>query len=573
MSDSDRKNLPAFPPPAPRWLSPVLLAVMTVVILGCYFPVLSGRFLNWDDDRNFIHNPSFRGLGGEQLRWAWSTYHLGVWQPLAWFLLEIQYRLFEMRPAGYHATSLLFHCLNAALLYAVCVELLRQALTAPAASSYMRLASAAGVLVFALHPLRVESVAWISCQPYLPAAFFYLLAMYAYLRAHSTASRRIGPAAATALAFVFYAFAVGFKAVAISLPAVLLVLDVWPLGRWGRGGRERRRLFLEKVPFLVVAACASAWAIQAKDYSASRAPLHEFDFSARAAQAAAGVWFYWLKTVIPVDLSAYYRLPPDLTLATPRFAFAAAAVLGLGAVLWLARRRFPAALVVWAVYLLTLLPNLGLIQISQQLAADRYSYLAMIGPTALLSAGLYAACVRVARGMALRRAAVPVAILFVCIALGHLTGRRIKTWKDSETLWRATIALDADCAVSHCNLGEALAAQGRYAESSSHLSRAIDLDTQFSFAYSNLGAVLCQARRFDDAIACGLKALETPPALQGRDLARTHAMLGQAYAGLRRDAEAWRHTRAAQRLGLEEADKMIEYLSGVSPEPARGEGG
>jgi tetratricopeptide (TPR) repeat protein len=309
--------------------------------------------------------------------------------------------------------------------------------------------------------------------------------------------------------------------------------------------------------------------VAAKDYGASRSPFHEFDPNTRLAQASASFWFLLGKTLFPADLIAYYRLPPDLGLHEPSYLLATVAALGFSLAMLIGRKRWPAPAAAWWSYLVILLPNLGLIQFSQQLSADRYSYLAIMGPTILLAGAM----VRWFRGVVRNRKVFQYGTVLAFVGTAGILIRQTRAqtlmWRDSEVLWESTLAVDEKCAVAHCNLGEALLHKDQVAEASRHLSRAIDIDAKFAFAYANLGVVYCQARRFDDAVLCGQYAVSLQPGLSGMDLARVHAMLGEAYAGLRQDSKAWEHTRIAQKLGLAEAQKMIDYLSRLSPEPAQ----
>ncbi len=551
--------------PQAHWLSALLLVVIVAAAVVAHAPGLRNEFLNWDDDRNFLQNADYRGIGLAQWRWAWSTYHLGVWQPLAWMLLGAQYVAFGMDPLGYHATSLAIHALNAVLVYFLCRQVLRLhgGVESTSENHRIALASASAAILFAVHPLRVEAVTWVSCQPYLPAVAVYLVAVMVYLQAAVKGHCGGISGRAWIATFLLYVVALCFKAVAISLPAVLLVLDIWLLGRWQRG--RRARILVEKIPFMLVAAVISLWAIAAKDFNESRVPLREFDAIVRLAQSAWGVCFYLWKSVWPTGLLPYYRLPGDLRLTTPTYLVSAIVVITATLTLLLLRRRARKLLAAWLCYLVILLPNLGVVQIGQQLAADRYSYLAIIPLMIVLAAGLTkAGHVGMQTGMAL---VIP-AVLVTTAMLTQLTRQQAAMWKTSESLWTATIKADPGCAVAHCNLGEALLRKGDLPTASQHLSTAIDLDPQFCFAYTNLGVLLCQARQFEQAAQCGEHVLTIRPSLKGLDLARAHAMLGQAYAGLRKDDLAWRHTRIAEQLGLPEASKMIEYLSGVSREPS-----
>ncbi len=538
------------------WLSALIFAALVLAIVAAFSPALDGKFLNWDDDRNFVENASFRGLGSAQWHWAWQTYHLGVWQPLAWLFFGAQWCGSGLQPRTYHGVSLAIHILNCAVLYLVVVRLLGFAGSGTLTHdrTWGRVFAAAATLLFAVHPLRVEAVAWVSAQPYLPAALFYLLAILSYLESFRYSRSPAAGRGWLLATYLCFAIAVMFKAVAVSLPFALLILDIYPLRR--RGWRK----LWEKFPLLLIALPVCLWAAAAKDASASRAPLHEFNLDARLAHAAHGLVFYLNKTALPKNLSPYYSLPKDLSLSTGRYALAAGIVVAVTVLTVLARRRWPAMLAAWAAYIVILLPNLGLIQIGQQLATDRYSYLAMMPITALF-AGLFLACYRCD---AMRKAGVPVVILFLTLlatgGLAWASRGQSRVWHDSKSLWSRALLIEPNCSVAHCNLGEALLREGRYTDASFYLSRAIDLDPDFAFAYSNFAVLLSNAQRFEDAVTAAQRALNSNPPLVGLDLARVHAVLGQAYAGLRKDDLAMEHTLKARELGFVEADKMIDYL-------------
>lgn len=563
MADTDKAigDLTTGPASGRRVLGAILLAVVIGAAAAALWPAMNGAFLNWDDDRNFVENSSFRGIGPSQWAWAWKTYHLGVWQPLAWLLFGVEWCWAGLAPRTYHLVSLALHLLNCALLYGIIVRLLGLGAGSPQArdGSWSRIYAAVATLLFAVHPLRVETVAWVSAQPYLPAVFFYLLAILAYLRAHACGQAR---RAWLLVVILCYAVAVLFKAVAVTLPPVLLILDYYALGRRGW------RAWAEKAPLILIALPVCLWAAAAKDFNASRAPFHEFDLNARLAHAAYGLTFYLTKTFVPRNLSPYYSLPKDISLASGRFAIAAIAVAAVSIFAVTKRRKWPAFLAAWMAYLVILLPNLGLIQIGQQLATDRYSYLAIMPFTALFAGLLWAAH----RRPALRKAGVPLALVFLALlaasGLTWATRAQSRIWLNSRAVWLRALDVEPNCAVAHCNLGAALLREGNYTDASFYLSRAIDLDDRFAFAYSNFAVLLCNIGRFDDAVIAAREALAGQPALQDLDLARVHAVLGQAYAGLHQNELAMEQTLKARELGFVEADKMIEYLRkyrGMSP--------
>src|SRR5262249_6863530 len=201
---------PRAAPAAARWPAALIIAAATLVV---FWPVLGNQFVNWDDDKNFLVNPSFRGLGIANLRWMFTTFHLGHYHPLTWLSLGIDYVIWGLDPAGYHLSSLLLHTANAVLFYCVALRLLGGRI----------LAAAFGALFFALHPLRVESVAWASERRDVLSGMFYLVTLLAYLRAHQEGPRRRW----LAISLAAFAAALLSKAIVVSLPVVLLLLDVY----------------------------------------------------------------------------------------------------------------------------------------------------------------------------------------------------------------------------------------------------------------------------------------------------------------------------------------------------------
>ena len=363
-----------------------------------FAPILKNGFVDWDDFTNFTSNNQFRGLGWPQLRWAWTTFHLGVYQPISWMLLEAQYVLFGVNPWGYHLTSLVLYAGAAVVLDALCVALLTRCLPEDATHNpwAIHLGAALAVSLFVAHPLRTEVVAWVSCQPYLPCAMFSMLAVMAYLRAHPAGRpTRVGWAI---VALLLFAAALLSKAVAVPLPLVLLILDIYPLRRIEdasgvRGlvtGPEARWAWIEKLPYVALSLLFMRLAILAKYAFAQlvHTVLEQDSLAVRGAQACYGVYFYLAKTIWPTAISPFYPLPPRIAWGEPRYLLGALAVGGLTLTLILGRRRWPWLLAAWGAYLVILAPNSGLVRISTQLAADRYGYVSMMGLVVLAAAGL-----------------------------------------------------------------------------------------------------------------------------------------------------------------------------------------
>src|SRR5712692_2885137 len=236
----------ALKPQRVSWLAPVLIALVT---FAAFLPTLHNQFVNWDDAKNFLDNPHYRGLGWTHLRWMWTTFHMGHYIPLTWMTFGVDYLLWGLKPFGYHLTSLLLHAANAAVFYFAALRLLKLALPGPAERNQAGLALSAGVaaLLFALHPLRVESVAWATERRDVLSGLFYLLTLLAYLRACERGERGRGW---HWVAVGLFACALLSKSMAVSLPVGLLILDLYPLRRLGGAmgwwSAPARRVYLEK---------------------------------------------------------------------------------------------------------------------------------------------------------------------------------------------------------------------------------------------------------------------------------------------------------------------------------------
>ena len=416
------------------WLLPVLIALVTFVP---FLPTLDNQFVNWDDDDNLVENPHYRGLGWTHLRWMWTTSHIGHYAPLTWMTFGLDYLLWGMNPVGYHLTNLLLHAANAAVFYLVARRILGLALPGPAQRGNVGLAASAAfaALLFAIHPLRVESVAWATERRDVLSGLFYLLTLLVYLRAGEQGERgRSGYWASVGL----FVCALLSKSMAVSLPVVLLILDVYPLRRLGgaRGwwGEPARRIYLEKIPFVLLALAASGGAFIPQIEGRNMPSLDELSVLGRLAVSAYGLRFYLWKTVFPVSLSPLYELRGQDPLALP-FLLSYGVVPAVTALALILRHRLPGLPAAWLAYVVILLPVLGIFQNGPQIAADRYTYLAGLGWALLASAGMLAAW---------RRRSFLVIGLAVVLLLGFgtLTWNQVRIWHDSERLWRHAVAID-----------------------------------------------------------------------------------------------------------------------------------
>jgi tetratricopeptide (TPR) repeat protein len=481
------------------WRSLVPLAC-ALVTLASFWPVLDNQFVDWDDDINFVNNPEFRGLGWANLRFMLTTTLMGHWIPTTWITFGADYLLWGMNPRGYHLTNLLLHAAAAVAVYFVALRLLRA--TVAGGEQALRLGALAAALFFAIHPLRVESVAWVTERRDVLSGLWFALTVLAYLKAaDATGTRRRWWLAGSVAA---YALAATSKAIVMTLPAVLVLLDVYPLGRLGTRWREWaatkvRPVWLEKIPYLVLAVGTGAMAIHAQRSFADNLAAQPLE--SRVAVALYGLAFYVWKTFAPWPISPLYQIPLRVDpLAPPMLAATAAVIAVSAALLWL-RPRWPAGLAVWLSYVLLLAPVSGLTQSGPQLVAARYSYLACLGFALLAGAAVVLLARRAAGGGAGRTwaRAGGVAAVAGLAALGALSWQQAQIWRDSETLWSYAVAAEPTAPFAHNNLGFSHLKQGRLDEAEREILTALRLSPEWEQAQTNLAAVLARQGRMSEA--------------------------------------------------------------------------
>jgi tetratricopeptide (TPR) repeat protein len=553
-------------PPDRRPPAPALLALLCAALaLAVFSPVLDGGFLNWDDDLLILNTPAFRGLGWPQLRWMFGSLYFGLYMPLTWLSWAGDFALWGLEPFGYHLTSLLLHAANAAALFAVSRELLRLAGPSAAGGTDRPLAAGAvfSALLFALHPLRAEPVAWITERSVLLSSLFSLFCLLAHLRAGAAAGlRRRG------WVLAWFAAALLSKGSSIILPGILLVLDFYPLRRLPgdpRRWRDRgaRAVWLEKLPFLLLAAAIAVVGLAGQHQVGAAAAFQSWGLMPRLCQACYGLAFYLGKTLWPVGLSPVYEAAAPLRLWDWPYWGSAALAAGLTVAALRSRRRWPAGLALWAFYCITLLPVLGLVKIGHLriIAADHYAYLSCMGWSVAAGAalaGLLRRDGRAARGIALSGA---VAVLAM---LGAASVRQAAVWKDSLRLWSAVLARDPDSSLAHGSLGQALIEEERWEEAIFHLRTQIarhpgegkdvvNLQAALSRRrwrqadparyFNNRGAELAGQGRYDEAGLAFSRSLQADPTL-----ALTHLNMGLCLLRQGRPAPAALHLRRGAEL-------------------------
>ncbi len=423
-----------------------LFAIVSLCV-AAFAPVLTADWVQWDDDRNFTENWAWRGMSLDHVAWMFTTFHMGHYQPLSWLSLGADWTLFGLDARGFHATNLAIHILTAVAFWFVARRVLTLAMDPQLDPRTVDIGATCAAAFFAVHPLRVESVAWITERRDVLGGLFFVLAVGAWVRyATSLSTHRNRWYAAT---FLLALLSLLSKASAIVLPAVFVVLDVWPLRRARFASAASLR---EKLPFVVLSCLFGFLALRAQLAADSAfAELGRHGIVDRAVQCAYALAFYVGRTIWPTDLVPIHELPT--TLFEARFLVPAMSAVALTTTLFVFRRRYPALLAAWIAYAVILSPTSGVAQAGPQLVADRYSYFSTL-PFALLVGGSVMWIARCDRLVAWAATAV------LSIGLASATHAQSKAWQTTRALWEHTLGVDPDSSVARHNLGSWILVHG-----------------------------------------------------------------------------------------------------------------
>ena len=510
-----RVHLPAAVPwyRRPAWLGVLLF----LVVAGVFLPALRNDFITYDDQAYVTGNARMQGgLTWENVQWAWRSFEVSNWHPLTWLSHMLDCQLFGLQPWGHHLTNVLLHAGSALVLFVV----LRRATGAVWRSLIV-------AALFGLHPLRVESVAWIAERKDVLSALFWMLTLWAYVlwaQRAAAGDRR----AWICYGLTFLALAVGLtaKPMLVTLPCVLLLLDVWPLNRWGGASwRGRWRLVAEKVPFVALAAVSCVLTIRAQRGGGAVKALDDYSALERVANALIAYGQYLGKLFWPTRLAVLY---PNFGDQPPvaQTLLAGGVLLAVSAVAVLALRRGKEWFAVgWLWFLGTLVPVIGFVQVGGQTMADRYSYIPSVGLFVLVVWAVTDATERLPRRATIRGFAAAGAIL-VC---GVLTSRQLTLWRNSVTLFRHTLAVTEDNWMAHYNLSLAYGkSPSTTAEAREEFRQMVAIIAAFAERHNRHGEELMQTPgHLLEAVAAFEKALR----IKG-DYAAAHRNRGRALAQL-----------------------------------------
>ena len=501
----------------------IALLIFSVTVLA-YLPALENGFV-WDDIQYVIENKRIRSLDAHSLMVMFTTFYVGNWHPLTWVSHAIDYKLWGLDATGHHLTNIVLHGLNALVVFLLVLKLVMLAqeanestpLSKPLWNTTKQPLLAAGVaaLLFSLHPLRVESVAWVSERKDLLCAFFFLLSTACYLNfvlSQVSLKRRTWYVSC----HMFFILALMSKPMAVTFPVVILLLDIYPLRRTGLSLRNTKIVLLEKIPFFALSTAGSIVVIFAQNYGRSIRTLEQIPIDIRLLNAVRTPIFYLQKIFIPFELVPFYPFPVHVAWWDLQYLLSAILMVVITCLtIWMIAKGNYLFFTSWAYYLMTLLPVLGFLQVGGQSAADRYTYLPTLSIFILVGAGM---AWMVSRSIAAKNTVVWGGLMlgsFVCfIILGRLTVNQIAIWNDSERLWSCVanaFPYPQSDPLVHFNLGNAFAKNGKFDDAISEYRKALLLSPGHIRAHNNLGRAYAVKGKYDEAIVEFKRALAINP--------------------------------------------------------------
>jgi Flp pilus assembly protein TadD len=462
-----------------------VLCVLLLVLVGwTFFTATENNFINFDDPLYVTANAHVQqGSTWENVRWAFCSATAGLWHPLTLLSHMLDVQLYGLKPGGHHLTNVLFHAANTILVF-----LILRRMTGTTEQSFFVAA------LFGVHPLHVESVAWVSERKDVLSTFFWLLTTWAYARyVEEPKFQKRAAIFFYTLALLLFCLGLMAKPMLVTLPCVLLLLDYWPLKRWESKGT--RYLITEKVPFFLLAAVASAATVLIQKGANTVVSLAALPWSARVGNAFVSYARYLGKLFCPINLSVFYPYPDHWPLVTVTLAIALCIAISLLAIL--RRRQQPYLLVGWLWFLGTLVPVIGLLQVGEQSMADRYTYIPLVGLSVFFVWGMFALTQQQGRRQAFIPSIFATAAIISCAILAH---EQVGQWKSSETLFRHAIAVTKNNYVAHGLLGDALTREKRFDEAIEQLQEASRLNPNDAKLHYRLGTGLENKGQLDGAI-------------------------------------------------------------------------
>jgi tetratricopeptide (TPR) repeat protein len=507
----------------------IISILLAVVIWTAFGQTLHHEFVNYDDGSYVYENPKIvSGLSASNIAWALTHVHAANWHPLTTISHMLDCHLYGLQPWGHHLTNVVLHAAAVILLFIALWRLTGKLW-----------ASAFVAALFAIHPLRVESVAWVAERKDVLSGVFFALTLLAY-----AAYARAKVFSLVRYTIVLALFAVGLmcKPTLVTLPFVLLLLDYWPLDRLSGRWSAIRRVVAEKIPFFVLSAASCAATILAQKEALT--PVRAVSFPERLANSVVSYVEYLVQTIYPADLAVLYPYPEG-GLKAAEVILALLFLLTVSLILFRWRHIYPFALTGWLWFLGMLVPMIGIVQVGSQPRADRYTYLPQIGLYILVIWGAMELC----REWRFKREALTVTGVLIIVALVTRSYAQTAYWRDSETLWTHAIEVTGGNYIAYNNLAGTLLDKGQFNEAITHYKRALEIKPNVAPVQSHLAKALLEQGQIDEAVAHLQKALEVDP-----NYAEAYNHLGTASLKRGQSAEAIAYYQKALQLNPSYAD-------------------
>ncbi len=509
-----------------QYFAAASVALMTLL---AYLPALQNGFVNWDDDTYILENHHIRSFNGEFFKWAFLHFYGANWHPLTWISHAVDFALWGLNPLGHHLTNIILHAVNTLLVVLLVYRLLSLSNeTARIREQWAFLQErttlvAAGItgLLFGLHPVHVESVVWIAERKDLLCALFFLLSIIVYTGYVRTAYYETVPSNSLSprfnkrylLTLGLFILALCSKPMAVTLPAVLLILDWFPFKRI-RSWKTFLAVCFEKLPFIALLFISSILTILAQKSGEALQPMEFAPLSTRALVAAKAIIAYLGKMIVPLNLIPFYPYPQNLSpLSSEYFVpIALVVMITIACVLSIGKQRIWSS--IWSYYVVTLIPVLGFVQVGTQAMADRYTYLPSIGPFILLGLGTAWGMSKIDALARLRlffKIVGAAAVILALLSLSYLTFRQTLIWKNGLSLWTYVIEKEPEISRAYNNRGLVYSDMGQFDRAIEDFDRSISLNPTLDIAYNNRGVLFGRMGQFDKAIGDIEKALALNP--------------------------------------------------------------
>lgn len=461
-----------------------------VIIFTCFQPALQNKFV-WDDNYYLGKNENYQGLGLKNLKWMFTTSCDGNYHPLYWLSFGLDYLIWGKNLAGYHLTNILLHIVATLLLYQFIILVLKKQFQNKKnfGPLILQLSAMLGSLFFAIYPLRVEPVAWLSSRADLLCGIFYILTLINYFKMNDIqliAERKKW----YVLSILFFLLSALSRAWGITLPVILIVLDFYPLRRLnGNLGSifKNKLIIIEKIPFFLLGLAAGIIAFFAK--KASMINMTEHNIFERFIQSMNSLYFYVLKTLLPSNLSPLYLLNKNFNPFEFDYFFNTITILSITIFLILIRKRWPWALVIWSCYIIIVSPLLGLVQAGPQIRADRYTYISCMPFSIPVGAGIFKLFedkTKQTLSLFCRLSALLGFVTYL-ILFWFISANQVKVWYDNSTFWNYVLKLDPTNYFAHHNYGFFLESQGNLGMAYYHYDKAIQFNPDNYKDYNNRG--------------------------------------------------------------------------------------